>query len=141
MDAILLDTHVALWLGNGDQRLRASTLRIVDDCWRNGGTILISAVTVWEIAQLVSVGRINLDRPVEDWVERLADRPGLEIIPLSHHAAIGAYRLHDLAHRDPADRLLIASAIELACPLVTHDERIVRFGEDHGSQYGFTIAK
>ena len=39
--------------------------------------------------------------------------------------------------RDPADRLLIATAIELACPLVTYDDRILRFAAEHGRQYGF----
>jgi PIN domain nuclease of toxin-antitoxin system len=42
------------------------------------------------------------------------------------------------AHRDPADRLLIASAIELACPLVTYDERILRFAAEYGRPYRFT---
>ena len=45
---------------------------------------------------------------------------------------------YQLEHRDPADRLLIASAIELACPLVTYDERILRFAAGYGRQYRFT---
>jgi PIN domain nuclease of toxin-antitoxin system len=139
-NAVLVDTHIALWLGNGDERLRPSTLGLIDDCWRNGGTVLLSAVTAWEIAQLVSTGRIVLDRPVEDWIERLAGFPGVESIPLTHRAAIGAYRLDHFENRDPADRLLIATAIERACPLITYDARIVRFGEQHGSQYGFKTA-
>jgi len=137
-DAILLDTHIALWLGNGDARLRPSTLGLIDDHWRNGGTVLLSAITAWEIARLVSAGRISLDRPVEDWFERLADRPGVETVPLTHHAATGAYRLHHLEHRDPADRLLIATAIERVCPMITYDSRIVQFGAANGSRYGFT---
>lgn len=72
---LLLDTHIALWLDSGSGRLRRSTAALVDDCWRNGGTILLSAVTVWEIALLVDTGRVALDIPVE-WVERFAGRPG-----------------------------------------------------------------
>jgi PIN domain nuclease of toxin-antitoxin system len=49
-------------------------------------------------------------------------------------------QLHPLEHRDPADRLLIATAIELACPLVTYDERIARFARRHGRQYRFAVA-
>jgi predicted nucleic acid-binding protein len=45
-----------------------------------------------------------------------------------------------LEQRDPADRLLVAAAIELACPLVTYDERIARFAKRHGPQYRFTVA-
>jgi PIN domain nuclease of toxin-antitoxin system len=51
--------------------------------------------------------------------------------------AVAAYRLH---HRDPADRLLIATAIESICPLLTQDARILHFAKAHGSQYGFTTS-
>jgi PIN domain nuclease of toxin-antitoxin system len=139
-DALLLDTHVALWLDSGDDRLRTSTRTLIDGCWRTGGTILMSAVTAWEIALLVDTGRIVLDLPVEGWIERFLGRPGVEAVPLSHGAASRTYQLHRLEHRDPADRFLIATAIELACPLVTYDERIVRFGKKHGRQYRFAVA-
>lgn len=138
-DALLLDTHIALWLDSGDDRLRPSTRALIDGCWRNGGTIFLSAVTVWEIALLVDTGRIDLDIPVEAWVERFLTRPGIEAVPLGHRAASRAYQLHHLEHRDPADRLLISTAIELACPLVTYDERIARFGTRRGRQYRFAV--
>jgi len=138
-DRLLLDTHIALWLDSGDDRLRASTRALIDGCWQNGGAILLSAITVWEIALLVDTGRIDLDVPVAAWIERFLDRPGIEAVPLGHQAASRSYQLHHLEHRDPADRLLIATAIELACPLVTYDERIVRFGKRHGRQYRFAV--
>ena len=138
-DRLLLDTHIALWLDSGDDRLRASTRALIDGCWQNGGAILLSAITVWEIALLVDTGRIELDVPVAAWIERFLDRPGIEAVPLGHQAASSSYQLHHLEHRDPADRLLIATAIELACPLVTYDERIVRFGKKHGRQYRFAV--
>jgi PIN domain nuclease of toxin-antitoxin system len=138
-DRLLLDTHIALWLDSGDNRLRASTRALIDGCWQNGGAILLSAITVWEIALLVDTGRIDLDIPVAAWIERFLDCPGIEAVPLGHQAASRSYQLHHLEHRDPADRLLIATAIELACPLVTYDERIVRFGKKHGRQYRFAV--
>ncbi|PYT96878.1 MAG: PIN domain nuclease [Acidobacteria bacterium] len=137
---LLLDTHVALWLDGGDERLRASTRLLIDSCWQNDGAIFLSAVTAWEIALLVDTGRIDLDIPVEAWINRFLERPGIEAVPLGHQAASRSYRLHHLEHRDPADRLLIATAIELACPFVTYDERIARFGARHGRQYRFTVA-
>jgi PIN domain nuclease of toxin-antitoxin system len=136
---LLLDTHIALWLDTGDDRLRPPTRVLIDDCWRTGGTIYLSAVTVWEIALLVDTGRIDLDIPVEAWIERFLDRPGIEVVSLSYRAALRAYQLHHLEHRDPADRLLISTAIELACPLVTYDDRIARFGERRGRQYRFAV--
>jgi PIN domain nuclease of toxin-antitoxin system len=138
-DSLLLDTHIALWLDSGNDRLRPSTRALIDDCWQNGGTIFLSAITAWEIALLVDTGRIDLDIPVDVWVQRFLDRPGIEGAPLTHRAASRTYQLHHLDHRDPADRLLIATAIELACPLVTYDEHITQFGKKRGRQYGFSI--
>jgi PIN domain nuclease of toxin-antitoxin system len=74
-DRLLLDTHIALWLDSGDDRLRPSTRGLVDGCWRDGGTIFLSAVTAWEIALLVDTGRIDLDLPVEAWIERFLRHP------------------------------------------------------------------
>jgi PIN domain nuclease of toxin-antitoxin system len=136
-DALLLDTHIALWLDSGSERLRPQTRDRIDACWRNGGAVLLSAVSAWEIALLVDTGRIDLDLPVEAWLERFVGRPGIDAVPLDLHSAARAHRLHDLEHRDPGDRLLIATAIALACPLVTYDARMVHFAERHGSQYGF----
>jgi PIN domain nuclease of toxin-antitoxin system len=96
-------------------------------------------VTAWEIALLVDTQRIELDIPVEAWVERFLDRPGAEAVALGHRAASRSYQLHHLEHRDPADRLLIATAIELACPLVTYDDRIVQFSRKHGRQYRLAV--
>ena len=133
----LLDTHIALWLDNGDDRLRPPTLELIEDCWRKGGTVLISAVTEWEIAQLVFTDRISLDCLVEAWIKRFTDHPGIEPVPLSQDAAARAYQLQPFEYQDPADRLLIATAIEQGCSLVTHDARIARFSESHGAAFGF----
>ena len=138
-EALLLDTHIALWLDSGNERLRSSTRALIDDCWQNGGTIFLSSVTAWEIASLVDAGRIELDVPVDAWVQRFLDRPGIEAVPLAHRAAARSYQLNHLEDRDPADRLLIATAIELGCPLVTYDERITQFGKKRGRQQGFSV--
>jgi PIN domain nuclease of toxin-antitoxin system len=130
-DRLLLDTHIALRLDSGDDTLRPPTRALIDGCWRNGGTILLSAVSVWEIALLVDTRRIELDLPVETWI-------GVGALPVGYGAASRSYRLYQLEHRDPADRLLIASAIELACPFITYDERILRFAAEYGRQYRFT---
>jgi len=138
-DGLLLDTHVALWLDSGDDRLRPTTRALIDGCWRSGGSIFLSAITAWEIALLVDTGRIDLDLPVPAWIERFLDRPGIEAVPLGETAASRSYQLHHFEHRVPADWLLIATAIEMDCPLVTYSEPIVRFGMKHGRQYRFVV--
>ena len=140
-DALLLDTHIALWLDAGDQRLAPSTRALIDSIWQRGGRIGLSAVSVWEIALLVDSTRVALDLTVAEWVTRFLARPGLEAVPLEYGAAALAYRLADLEHRDPADRLLIATAVACEFALVTYDERILRFAERSGSRYGFIACR
>lgn len=137
---LLLDTHIVLWLDSGDAHLRPETRAPLETCWRAGGTLLVSAVTAWEIALLSDLRRIKLDLPAADWIERFLARPGIEAVPLSWRAACGAYGLKDLEHRDPADRMLIATAIELQCPLVSYDRRITEFALAFGAQYRFSLS-
>ena len=80
-----------------------------------------------------------MPKAAKRWVERFLNRPGIEGVPLAHLAASSSYQLHHFQGRDPADRLLIATAIELSCPLVTYDERIARFSKRRGKQYGFSV--
>lgn len=137
---LLLDTHIVLWLDSGDAHLRPETRATLETCWRAGGTLLVSAVTAWEIALLSDLRRIKLDLPAADWIERFLGRPGVEAVPLSWRAACDAYRLKDFMHRDPADRMLIATAIELKCPLVSYDKRITEFALAFGPQYRFSLS-
>jgi PIN domain nuclease of toxin-antitoxin system len=113
---------------------------LIDNCWQDGGTIFVSSVTAWEIALLVDVGRIALDVSVDLWIARLLEQPGIAPAPLVHRAAARCYQFDGLEYRDPADRLLIATAIELNCPLVTYDARIAGFAARQGQNYGFAIA-
>ena len=64
-ESLLLDTHIALWLDSGDESLRAATRTAIDACWKSGGTICFSAVSVWEIALLVHKGHVELDCPLD----------------------------------------------------------------------------
>jgi len=137
---LLLDTHIALWLNSGDERLGTTSRKAIDAAWNGGGRLFFSAVSTWEIALLMDKGFVELDLPVAGWVDRFVSKPGLEAIPLDHKAAALAYNLSDLDRRDPADRLLIATAIGLGCPLVTHDHRIRRFAKGRGKQLGFAVA-
>ncbi len=134
---LLLDTHIVLWLDAGDAALRPATRLVLEAHWRAGNALCVSTITAWEIALLADVGRIELDLAPDAWLARFLARPGVEAVALSASAATRAYPLTGLPHRDPADRLLIATAIELGCPLVTHDARILTFAAEHGAAIGF----
>jgi PIN domain nuclease of toxin-antitoxin system len=135
---LLLDTHIVLWLDSGDTALRPATRFVLEAHWRAGNAFCVSAITAWEIALPADVGRIELDLAPDAWLARFLARPGMEAVALSASAAARACPLTGLTHRDPADTLLIATAIELGCPLVTHDARISTFAAEHGAAIGFT---
>jgi PIN domain nuclease of toxin-antitoxin system len=138
-ETLLLDTHIALWLDSGDASLKEQTRRKIDECWRAGGTILLSAVSAWEIALLADLRRVTLDLPAADWIARFLNHPGFAPAPLPPETAARAYDMKPFAHRDPADRLLMATAMELRCPLVSYDRNIAHFAKRHGHRFGFAV--
>lgn len=92
-----------------------------------GDHVGIAAISCWEIAQLTARGRLRLDAPIDDWWDDVMKLASTTLIPLTIEIAIMAARLPDPI-RDPADRLIVATAIHHGVPLVTKDERIRRAG-------------
>ena len=118
---ILLDTHVMLWLRAGNERLGAHARDAIDEAWQSG-EVCVSAITFWEVALLFEKGRIRSPENVGLWrQEQLAQ--GMVEIPVSGAIGIRAVLLEDLP-RDPADRLIVATALE-GHRLITADERIL----------------
>lgn len=120
---MLLDTHVVLWWASGDDRLTARAAQRIAAADR----VLVSPVSCWEIATLVRLERIALDREVHRWVADLYSEERVDQAPLDPRAATAAGLLPDEFPGDPADRLLYATARELVVPFVTKDARIRRF--------------
>lgn len=127
---LLLDTHVWLWAVEGDDAaLSAGVIEAIGASSRSGG-VLISAISVWEVAMLESKGRISLARPVDEWVRAALRAPGVRLLPLTPEIAIDSTRLPGTPHGDPADRMLIASARVAGARLVTCDAAIVDYASD-----------
>ena len=87
------------------------------------GRLWVSAISAWEIALLVQRGRLVLRLPVRDWVARSEALSGLQILPVDTAVGLRAVELTGL-HRDPADRMIVASAELLGAVLITRDERL-----------------
>ncbi len=88
---------------------------------------------------LVARGRLTLTMPAGEWVERILNWPGMAGVQLSFGAAVRSYEMIGLENGDPADRLLVATAVELGCEMVTYDERLIAFAEGFGERYGFGV--
>jgi PIN domain nuclease of toxin-antitoxin system len=91
------------------------------------GTLRIAAISLWEIALLASRGRIVLGKSITPWVEEALADPGPAIDPLSPQIAIESHALPDVFHRDPADRMIVATARVTSAVLMTRDRRILDY--------------
>lgn len=119
---ILLDTHVLVWLAQGSQRLGPRSRRLID---RNaaGDLVAIAAISFWEIAMLVRKGRLDLGASPESFRHGTL-QAGVREIPLSGAVAIAAADLERF-RGDPADRIIVATAIACGAALVTADAPIL----------------
>lgn len=129
-ERVLLDTHVWVWLALGTpRRIPPAALRILEETGMSGG-LLVSIVSVWEVALLVARGRIVLPLPLLEWVGLALARPEIRLVGLTRpDTVIDAVNLPGEMHGDPADRFLVATARNRRATLATHDERILSYGE------------
>lgn len=124
----LLDTHVLIWWLEGHERLPNAHARIIDDAVADGGPLYLSAISLWEVATLVSLGRIQLIRPVREWLEMASSPPLVRLAPLTPTVAAEVAALPDSFHRDPGDRIIVATARVLGATVLTCDRRIIDSG-------------
>ena len=118
---ILLDTHVVLWQELGDRRLGPQTRRIIEDALQES-MVAVSAITFWEVGMRVQKGQLDLGFELQVWRRTLLDE-GLVELPVDGDIAVRAGLLANM-HGDPADRLIVATALQ-GHRLVTSDRRIL----------------
>ena len=118
---ILLDTHVLIWLAVKPERLSKAATRAIKRAERAGG-VAISSITLWEIAQLVDDGRVKVRGSIETFLDSLCQRSGLAVLEITSEIAALAFQFPPGFPRDPADRLIGATARAQGIPLVTKDQ-------------------
>ncbi|MBD2150180.1 type II toxin-antitoxin system VapC family toxin [Pseudanabaena sp. FACHB-1277] len=123
---ILLDTHVWLWLLHNPSQLSEKALSAIH-AEQNQDSLLISAISVWEIAVKVSLGKLTIPLPIDEWYQLAQSHSGIIVEPLSPIDAIASSLLPELFHKDPADRILVAIARRYQIPLVTCDSKILNY--------------
>jgi PIN domain nuclease of toxin-antitoxin system len=124
--SLLLDTHVWIWFMLASDELAVSGRDVINRA-AAAGRLRIAAISLWETTLLASGGRIVLGRPLVQWMTQAVSAPGLAIEPLLPQVAVEAYSLPDRFHRDPADRLIVATARVANATLMTRDRRILDY--------------
>lgn len=123
---IVLDTHVLVWWVNGDESLSKKAKAAIER-ELEGGQIIVSAISAWEIAMLVEREKLVLSMDVGSWLAAVAEIEAVRFIPLDVEVAVKSVDLPGEFHKDPADRMIVATARKLSAPLVTKDEKILAY--------------
>ncbi len=122
---IVLDTHAWIWWVDGDRRLTQGQRDVI--AAEEANLIGVSAISCWEVAKLVELGRVALSCSLEEWLDQALSYPGVQLIALTPEIAIESTRLPGEFHRDPADQIIVATARVYGCSLVTSDEKILKY--------------
>jgi PIN domain nuclease of toxin-antitoxin system len=122
----LADTHVVVWWLSSPTDLPDAYRRELRKAQSAGPSIGISAITLWEIAMLTDRGRLKLEIPIDEYLDRIEGSPTFEVLPLTGPIAADSRRLGGTFPRDAADQLIAATARTGGLLLMTVDEPIRR---------------
>jgi len=128
MSPLLLDTNAAIWLSRDE--LKAAASEKLDEAARAGVATWLSPITAWEVGLLVSHNRLSLGATPQRWFARLLSIPNVRLAELSPDILIASSFLPGKPPRDPADRILLATARDLGATLITRDRLLLKYGED-----------
>lgn len=119
---LLLDTHVLVWAESLDERLGPQTRALL---LNPSHLLFVSPITTLELSRLIALSRLVLRKSLHDWLSAARQHLDFQDAPFTHSAVIDSDQLPAVFHKDPADRMLVATARELGCPLVTADDLIL----------------
>jgi PIN domain nuclease of toxin-antitoxin system len=122
---VVLDTHVLLWWALDPDRLSSAAAGSLAAMERHGG--FASSISIWELGIKVQRGKLDLGLSIAEFTRRIQKSTSIELLPVTTATWL---RSLDLAwdHRDPADRIIVATALLQDVPLLTADTEIHRFG-------------
>lgn len=123
---IVLDTHVLLWWLSSPEKLSKKAREAVSEAIRHQ-EILVSSISVLEVYMLVKKGKLELDSLPDNWLQNVESLPFVRFIPVDNQIAAQSVALPELLHKDPADRIIIATALNTRAKLVTADKEILKY--------------
>jgi len=126
---ILLDTHIWIWMINGDHTLTPKSRTLINKSAEKG-EVYISTISTWEVSMLEARQKITLGKPCLDWIKTSLKLTGIKAISLSPEIAVESCQLPNNFHGDPADRIIVATARLHDLTVVTRDKKIIKYGQD-----------
>lgn len=121
---ILLDTHALVWWVAHPKRIPAKARRLIESAIAAAAPVAVSSISLWELAMLVARNRLELTIDITVWITYVEALSFLTFIPVDNRIAVAAVHLADFPHRDPADRMIVATALGLGATVLTADARL-----------------
>jgi PIN domain nuclease of toxin-antitoxin system len=123
--APVLDTHAWIWWVDHDLQLGRAALEALDALSIEDRPRLCD-ISLWEVATLLERGRLSFKIPFTDWLNAAAHPRTVRLLPITAAIAAEIASLPTTFHRDPADRVIVATSRVMQTPLLTRDRRIIR---------------
>lgn len=123
---ILLDTHVWIWFLSNPGLISSTASELIEKAIHKNA-VYVSSISVWEMALLVLKKRMVLKIEISEWISKAESLRFFQFIPVDNAIALRSVNLPPPLHSDPADRIIIASALALNVPLITKDEKILNY--------------
>ncbi len=119
---MLLDTHIFIWLVNGDEKLSEKSKNII----KAEQNKYLSVISCWEISLLLEKDRMKLKFSYDDWIQSSLSAYNVKLINLDLDIILTYHKLSNF-HSDPADRLISATSICKNIPLLTFDKKLIEY--------------
>jgi PIN domain nuclease of toxin-antitoxin system len=122
---ILLDTHTWIWSHSATKLLSDNVKNLIKNTQTDQRAI--ASISIWEFAMMVSKGRINVKIDPKRWLDNAVGSSGLQVIELTSEIAVESCNLPGDFHKDPADRIIVATARTHNLTLLTKDKKIIEY--------------
>jgi len=122
---IVIDTHIWIWAAQGEDRLSTAQADALKKASEEDALVL-STISLWEVAMLIDRGRIKTKRTAHEWIHAALTIRPIRLANLTPSIACQAFDLPKGFHKDPADRIIAATALDHDVPLVTSDKQIIQ---------------
>jgi PIN domain nuclease of toxin-antitoxin system len=123
---IVLDTHAWIWFVSNPDILSKRAEKAVNAAVKDK-SILISSISAWEVALLVTKKRLKLTLDITDWIAKSESLPFIQFVPVTNSIAVKSVNLPLPLHSDPADRIIIATAFSVGAALFKKDEKLLSY--------------
>ena len=123
---ILLDTSTLIWWTTALEKLSKKARDVIEKEIKEG-VFFVSSISIWEIYLLVKKEKVRFSVDIDTWLEKVGSSPYINFIPVDNKIAAKSVMLPDFSNKDPADRMIVATALINGATLVTSDKRILNY--------------